>query len=128
MLLSTTRVSRRREILPSSRCRRPFVHIVDEGIRKSRKEFDGRRGDRDQQWGQRNLEASGQLMARDRPKMSPSLVIGDAFHFVTVQSGKHFEVPLSKEVDPGREEILAVSSVNDGLKTFLEDEIRGIEN
>ena len=60
--------------------------------------------------------------------MNPCVMIGDALHFGCVENREHFEMPLPKEVDPVWEEVLTVRSVDNGLKTFLEDEIRRIEN
>ena len=60
--------------------------------------------------------------------MNPGMMIGDTLHFGCVKNREHFEMPLPKEVDPVWEEVLAVRSVDNGLKMFLEDEIKGIEN
>ena len=51
-------------------------------------------------------------------------MIWDALQFVAVENRKHLEVPLPEIVDPVGEEVFAVSSVDDSLKTFLEDDIR----
>ena len=84
-------------------------------MRESGEKLDRVRRDRNEQGSQQDLETSWS-------QVNPSLVIGDTCHFVTVESREHFEMPLSKEVDPFREVVLGVSRIDNGLETFLKRE------
>ena len=117
--LLTTRVSRRRQIIPSRWSGRGPIDVVDKGKGKGRQEVERSRGHWNEKRGQRHLETSGQIVTRDRSKMNPSLTIVDAVQLVGVENREHFEMPLSEMVDPFREVVLSVGSANHGLKAFL---------